>query len=164
MRYHLIEKFKTTLHERLIIFFQEKGYRKLGKGHFGAVFSNGKNVIKVFKEDRGYENFLKFAQSHPNKHYPVIVKGPLSISGTELKMVKLEKLFPLSKEDIEKLHIFLFGPSSEEENTIWKADEELFNAFRNVNIHKGDNLMDLHSANVMKRSDGTFVITDPWIN
>lgn len=85
------------------------GVKEVGAGSYGEVFTHPdwNYVIKVFDNDPYYLSFVDYVIHHPNKHYPTIVKKPMSMHSFHTRMpsdadkffiVKIEKLLPLDKK------------------------------------------------------------------
>lgn len=155
------------LGERLAVFFKHKGFIKIGAGHFSNVFSNGRNVVKVYREDPAYEKFLALAAQYPSKHFPKVLSEPKAISN-DLKMVQLERLYPMTKAD-EALFTKAYGHAMMNERPYPEGHpelEELVHALRFLCSFLDKNYKqyahDMKPANILKRRDGTLVISDPF--
>jgi hypothetical protein len=98
---------ELTYHEILSKLAKEAGVEWVGSGKYGIVLSNPtwNYVIKVFEDDPYYMGFVDYAITHPNRHYPKIIKKPLQMRSfykrlrTNLNekyfVCKIEKLYPL---------------------------------------------------------------------
>jgi hypothetical protein len=97
---------------------QETGIKPVANGRYGVIFTKPEwnYVIKIFDEDPEYLGFVDFVLSHPNKHYPKIIKKPMTMhhfhsrdpsSTYKFYIVKIEKLYPVSEEMGGFLEIYL---------------------------------------------------------
>jgi hypothetical protein len=150
-------------------------------------------IVKIFEPDVGYKAFLTIVQKHQaNPHFPKIRKLARfpkgAFSGNYL--LKMEPLTPISREECESaegFHCFLAqtlirSPYSlnlsftirHELRTAGKDVDQLAKAWAEENPDFANALKliskppkgcrdDLHRENIMKRSDGTWVIIDPFV-
>lgn len=66
-------------------------------------------VYRLWLDDPGYEQFLEFCSKHKSEHLPKIFSKPRTLDltfkklprGMKLKVVKLEKLLPISDKELE---------------------------------------------------------------
>ncbi len=163
--------------ERLRILFGERGFRLIGDGHFSNVYSNGRNVIKVYRNDPSYERFLDYVNQHPNIHFPKIINQPRNLKGTDLKVVQLERLLPVSNENwfwFEKALMHIFVSKSEMRDDLHDLYQSelsfadynpqygaLVSAIRGLETIEGVT-HDFQMQNILQRPDGTIVISDPF--
>jgi len=86
----------------------DHGIEIVGSGQYGEVLSHPSwdYVIKIFSDDY-YLSFVHFAITHPNKHYPKMLRKPLNMHAfyrrgkSDLKkfwVVKIEKLYPITNK------------------------------------------------------------------
>lgn len=131
--------------------------------------------------------FYEFCKNNPSKNLPKFSSvNEIEIDGEDFLQISMEHLYPLdSGSDDESI---VWGLSYlAENNTAWedvkkqlssydfwhnvkKPNLENLENYKNLyldmiklnnNLPKGA-YSDIHTENVMKRSDGTLVITDPW--
>ena len=148
---------------------------------------NNKPAMKTFKR------FLKLTRSRPSPHWPRFlpmqdeqgrssVFAKFRIGDRDYLQIAMEQLTPLDDEEAEiiqtmsayvednrNLDQFLRSmgkyksardwvkKNSRQIPGLWQAVKD---AYSKANW---DYEWDLHGGNVMKRRDGTYVITDPWI-
>jgi hypothetical protein len=104
---------------------KEHGLRVIGNGSFGIVCSkpDWDFVIKLWPTDSdgGYDEFIKYVNAYPNKHYPKIVRKKITLPaffkrdkmfGTHFSVIKLEKLKLLDK-NIAKCVVEILRKGSE---------------------------------------------------
>lgn len=88
---------------------QETGIKPVANGRYGVIFTKPEwnYVIKIFDDDPEYLGFIDFVLTHPNKHYPKIIKKPISMhhfhardpsSTNKFYIIKIEKLYPITEE------------------------------------------------------------------
>lgn len=170
-------------HRSLTMHLGNLGANELGSGVAGTVISHpnadkNKPVYKLYTKDRGYDNFISYARKNQdNPHIPkihAVAKVAIDKDNTRhLKVVKMERLQPLDPDHpVRKyLGMGIIGTGEKHLN-----DTLTDNSYKGINLRKnfpsfhktlvdlasqGGNL-DLHMGNIMQRSDGTPVITDPF--
>ena len=164
----------------------------LGQGAFSFVVipANKDYVYKVWTQDDAWEHYLKLVQQHPNEHFirtkgkiskvPLFFKRPKDVDATlrVLRIEKLKELNNIEKVDISQLVKFfrdvqvkkLTGDDVPEimqriERLVGSKPvfpESLVHAMLFLVENMGKNNLDFHYDNIMKREDGTFVISDPF--
>lgn len=168
----------------------EKGFITLGNGAFGLVFThpNLDYVIKVFKDDKAYEGFIKFCQEHPNLIHLPKFRGRLIKIDKKHMGIRMEKLKPGEYTDFQYRYMieeFSKDSQSPEEyikdkvrysndsdfgiqsRVIMKANIEWIKTqpglLETVELIRESCRwnMDLHPGNMMFRGQ-MLVITDPW--
>lgn len=157
--------------------------RQIGDGAFATVHSVGKDeIIKVFERDRGYLFYLKaLAKMKTQNSFAPVINSVLQVKKgrKSVYMVSMERLNHWSKLGIDSKRSTMFFDfinfvdkvAAFEYNTI--PDElvratlpDELNAVLKI-VVRGTKLStielgnDLHSGNVMIRTNGEFVITDP---
>jgi hypothetical protein len=151
----------------------------IGSGLFARVFErrNPTRVIKVATADAAYQKYLSYCAASPSKHNPVVYAVHTCGVDTIVIMERLEPLDGTVWHDILCREFFdwtendldvewLMSKLALRYNQAWVDENEAriraigTPSFRDrVRELQSD---DLHSGNVMRRSSGTFVITDPW--
>lgn len=129
---------------------EKYGFHPVGSGKYGEVFVNRSYpfVIKLFMKDTAYLLWLNFCKMHPNNPYCPKIRGKVVRLGDNFMAVRLEKLENGGNPD----QIY---------NMAQRGDKD---AIEIVNfLNKYQNLLDMHSGNVMMRGD-QLVITDPFYN
>ena len=128
------------------------------KGCFASVFKTGRVAIKIFKRDRGYDDYLSFILA--NQGNPFVPKVFKVVVGQGFKMVVMELLEPITSEEqrvvYRKFHDMLLSRYSEQ-NLI--EDENLLSVVNFIDSCKA-HCSDISMRNVMLRKSGEFVITD----
>lgn len=145
--------------------------KKLGTGAFGSAYARKDHVIKVY-DDPGYHEFAKYARDHHHEdpHLPKI-HSVQRIKGTSYGVVKMERLNPIAKgmysdRDSDK-EDWMKGKNAglitgvKEHPTMSKTIEKIRAHLNSKGI---EHSLDLHSGNIMKRDDGTPVLTDPVVS
>lgn len=101
---HLYQKTKYDLFKML----DERGIKFIGGGQYGDVIAHPSwnYVIKIFSDDQ-YLSFVHFAITHPNKHYPKMMRNPLNMHAfyrrlrsdpNKFWVVKIERLYPITDQ------------------------------------------------------------------
>ena len=170
-------------------FSTEGGYELISRGRMAYAFcASGRNeVLKVWRKDTAYEHFVELAHAwHRNKHVPRFFTPvkELTIHNIKLKYVRMERLeevdsFKLDGRSYTALSLtegltdtLNFDPNEQLEEveaymkTLQSSGPELrfylqtavSLIYEMVEYGAQD---DLKANNVLKRSDGTAVITDP---
>lgn len=165
------------------------GIKVLGKGRFAVTLGHPSwdYVIKVFPRDDCYVKFLDFvSRNQPNINLPKIIMKPKKMttffrrnSGHDTFYVaKIEKLEDLNREDYKELKPMFEHNFFRLAADAIKADS--FDRFlKSHGLSRGihgnlvetivkitqdgdaDCFTDVHFQNIMRRRDGTFVVTDP---
>lgn len=136
-------------------------------GYYSEVYEVGDYILKRYKQDKGYDLFLDFvAKNKPNTHLPKIYD--IMESSVE-RYVLMEKLYHLDGGlsfqleeafyymGIEKVH-----PLDWEFFNLGKSFDNILNLLADL-LPEGECkiVWDMHQLNVMRRWNGTLVITDP---
>jgi len=106
------------------------GYRKIGEGGRALVFAKkGKPyVVKVYQNDKCYEEFLKFARKNQNNpFYPRFYDKVYVLPGGRWKAIKMEKLSPASVNDLKNnlSLIACLAVENAKQNGDWESDTGL---------------------------------------
>jgi hypothetical protein len=160
--------------DEFLAYMAERGFEKLGAGHYGAVFDHpafgGRYVLKVFS-DPAYEAFLEFCATHKSPHLPRVTGKVIKVS-QNARMVRLERLEPMTRAQADAADLDGMGDAAWQiakgEATIDLYPEyqgstlfELLIALeRNTGIHMSTDL--LGERNFMLRGD-TIVVSDPYV-
>lgn len=169
------QKINTSIHSQaaraeplwkltLVHMMRQHGFSLIGAGINGAVF--GKNsypyVLKVYRTDAGYEEWLHFSRTHShNPHVPQIKGNTMRINSV-FSCVRLESLLPCPND---KANAFLMPL---ENAVIGTYPECLAFAERDPDggeiakfMRDWEPVGDLTPHNVMMRTNGTVVVVDP---
>lgn len=177
MRLKEITRPKTTVHADEIL--HHAGYKRLGSGLFATVYHKpGQDtVLKLFRPDMGYIQFVNTTLQHPNIHFPKF-RGKLMKVTPHYYAIRMELLEPLTSqiemrrprvENVIQEYIKALAYNTDyeyleealeqlelEQPGIKQACEILANNLDENNI-------DLHYNNIMLRGN-TIVITDPFLD
>ncbi len=169
--------------------FEANGGKVLGQGTYATVLyhPSWKFVAKIFSDDIPYLKYVRFCLTHPRKSFPKFFDKPRRIlpnirrhkSKQHLYVVKTEKLEPISKEEFLDIDFYKHYGSSERnikgyvwEKTYEKLDE-IESKYKGIKTFMDDyNFLmrspvefgtpDFTQGNIMKRSNGDFVLIDPF--
>lgn len=176
MREHLIRDKRLgnmRSYNLLVAELTRQGYELLGNGHFAAVFThpNIEGVVKLgFKKEDSGAAYAAFCRSHKGvKHLPEIYdikrfRSFYAVLMPQYIPIETSYQYGCPLDELEKGHLIharkaLF-------NGVDRGCHEVFKSIVKtaslIGGHfRGVASFDLHSDNVMKRSDGTMIITDP---
>lgn len=132
-------------------------------------------IIKLFdQKDTGYMRFLEVAGANQaNPHFPRLRGKPMRI-GEKTVGIRMERLSPMSVREFEDIEYMLYQMSGDPgyERTLkpdglerefldrWPRFSDAIALLRRAKTP--GLLFDWHDGNLMKRADGTPVITDPF--
>lgn len=145
----------------------------VGNGINGAVYENQNYpyVIKVYRRDHAYDEWLYFSRTHRNNKYVPKIKGNGVVLNRIFNAVRLEKLVPcpvsLANDLISNIDAILDATmrisarmqQEGDEALIERSDPDLVEIARLLLDWEGNT--DLTTHNVMMRRDGSPVIIDP---
>jgi hypothetical protein len=139
------------------------GFDLIGSGINGAVFSHPaySYVLKVYRNDQGYDEFVHFMLSNKgNKYVPKIKGNPLRINSI-FKAVRLETLVPCptdkAVEFCEKMEQIDSAPWRDKDAIAGDPDLAKLSKF----ISNWEPHADVTPHNLMMRSNGQIVMIDP---
>jgi hypothetical protein len=161
------------------------GWKEVGSGMYGIVYANENKsyVLKITKDyDSGYEHYVNVIHRFPNKHFPKISDmKKLRIGKRNYYIYLIEKLITIPTITGDKIAEYFdtaidayFGVSRSQmdrelnlyfHNRVPKVianDPSMREALYIVANKQGKVFSDMHGGNIMKRKDGTIVITDPY--
>jgi hypothetical protein len=161
----------------------ERGFIKLGQGHYGAVFDHekfgGRYVLKVFS-DPAYEHFIEFCLKTQSPHLPRFVGKVMKVS-QNARMVRMERLVPMTEQQYDSAYynldtlcyladLIAFEPEENyEEDPKWAREmnspyRPMLDLLVAVLKHADNTMtMDFSSDNFMLRGK-TAVLTDPYMD
>ena len=158
--------------EPLIGRLGDLGWKNIGKGYEGLVFSNPNKsyVVKLFIPTVNSKELLKFIiNNQSNKHVPKLRGKPVKINkNSDVLMIRMEKLEPITSE-FDPLFSQYFPP--EKSGGVWDLWELYYDDPKWLKTNHPDlyeiihftynmrNEPDYHIGNIMKRNN-TFVIID----
>lgn len=166
----------------LVKSMKKYGFKLIGAGINGAVFRNDEYpyVIKVYRNDEGYDEWLHFIRTHPQNKFVPVIKGRAMRLNQIFKAVRLEYLIPCP---VEKANTFSdsvgtisdaltdkyrarfsgMQVSSEYEDVINQADQDIIDIANFLREWEdcGNAFNDLTAHNIMCRENGSIVILDP---
>ena len=157
--------------------------RVIGGGAFATAYSVGKDeIIKVFERDRGYLYYLNaLAKMKTQNSFAPVINSVIQVKKGQktVYMVSMERLQPWTKLKSRSKQSAMFYDFL---NFVDKVADSKYNAIpkelvsailpdelndvlkivvRGTKLKTIDLGCDLHSGNVMIRTNGEFVITDP---
>jgi hypothetical protein len=167
---------------------KKQGWKKIGAGAFAIVFSNPEKpyVVKITTiPDLGYDHYVQSIKKFRNKHFPKIsdrkeisydFNDPLTNDKETIKffIYFIEKLYAIDGRIKYSLASELYDIAFESyanqkeikniHNNYIKNDPSLFKAAQIVGKMAQNKYfeIDIHAGNIMRREDGTIVITDPY--
>jgi len=177
--------------DELLEAFKQEGGRIIGNGRFSMVLFHPKwkYVLKVFVEDVPYLQFMRFVLKNPRPSFPKVIDKPRKIlpnfkrgkSRESLYIVPLELLIPISRQEFNDIDFYLdrggYDYSQAPYGRIWQEFEDRVNElnkkypslkqfyqdykFMQQNAHV-EGVEDITQRNIMKRSNGEFVFSDPF--
>jgi hypothetical protein len=141
------------------------GFSLIGAGTNGAVFENPAlpYVLKVYRADPMYEEWLYFCRKYPNNVYVPKIKGHSYRLNDVFTAIRLEKLVSC---DINKANdliaeiddiLILTWKDQEKIDTIEDRDLVEISKF----MREWEQVNDLTHHNIMARPNGQMVIVDP---
>lgn len=183
-------EYDNTYFRDLLKEFQSKGGKVMGQGRSGIVlFHPGwKFVLKLFSDDCPYLKFIRFVLKNPRPSYPKIFDKPRRIiphfkritAAQYLYVVPIEKLDPIGIRDYDTIQYYLYYANSDAEELAKSFDnlevaherltkmehdyphlKNFYDDYRFL-LKRDFGSLDINSQNIMKRSNGEFVITDPF--
>ena len=136
---------------------EKYGFERIGSGWHANVYENPKYpyILKVFYEDSAYLDWLKFCMKNQNNKYiPKLRKNFIRVMPDKnIYAVRMEKLYECDEDDFNSFMVSLES---------WNApgiDEDLKTIIHYLRNTQHE--VDLHDENVMQRSNGQVVVTDP---
>lgn len=139
------------------------GFTLVGAGVNGAVFQHPgyAYVLKVYREDKMFDEWLHFVRTHSrNPHVPQI-KGQTIRLNSVFSAVRMEPLSPCdptaANSFIEPIEIAI---DSYNDVLKLKANNPFLGEIAAF-MREWQQVSDLTAHNMMQRADGTLVITDP---
>lgn len=170
----------ASLGERLMMFIKQKGFTLIGSGKYARVYGSASSpfVIKIFRNDPCYTKFLSLAAKANNPHFSRLLSVPKRLNDQDT-MVKIENLSKASSQNVALIKRISQGFSQFYDSRVrgqdssaldaklaeWVkgVDPKLVEAVKLLHDVFGRDgcYLDMDSANIMQRRDGTVVIIDP---
>ena len=157
--------------------------RLIGDGAFATAYSVGKDeIIKVFERDRGYLYYLNaLAKMKTQNSFAPVINSVIQVKNgrKSVYMVSMERLQPWTKlksrsKQKKMFYDFLDLVDKLADSRYNAIPDELVSAIlpdeltdvlkivvRGTKLSTIELTNDLHAGNVMVRTNGEFVITDP---
>lgn len=142
---------------------EKYSFSRLGDGLYGVTYKsvNYPYIIKIWRNDEGYDYWLRFVTTNQQNPWVPKVKGrPTKIPGSDYTFIRLELLEPVTRSEytkfIDKKERWEQKHRHPERHTPDRAFAEVMQAIRAYTSED-----DIHDSNLMKRSNGQLVITDP---
>jgi len=149
------------------------GWKRIGEGTFSTIYKSpdGKVALKVnHLPDPAFKKFTSVIKDHPSPHFPLISDIKTLRGGKTAYMMEL--LEPIKPKDKIKFKKFIMNceyigenPYSENSDVPYPSvhiSDSFTTALKILGENKGNNSMDIHGDNIMRRNDGTLVIADPY--
>jgi hypothetical protein len=143
---------------------QKYGFVLVGAGVNGAVFQNPQYpfVLKVYRTDRGYDEWLYFMRTHQNNPHVPKMRGAILRINDIFSAVRLEQLEPcdatLANQFLKPIERGASGPYRDTLDLI-ASDPAAGEIAKYMRDWEG--VSDLSHHNVMMRRNGELVIIDP---
>lgn len=147
------------------------GYKQysLGMGYYAKVYARPQDnfVIKIFRNDPGYAQFLKYIQDNANNPYVPKLKGKIVKLPNHFSLVRIEKLKTIPFEIYQQISFaaehFHDKNLTNEINQKYPGLLDFIASLKGiVKDSQGRIHFDLHRSNMMIRGE-TPVITDPFV-
>ena len=172
--------------------FEDAGGTVLGRGkHAVALYRpNWNHIVKLFFSDDSYLKFVRFVLKNPRPSFPKFLDKPRKIipnfkrSPKEryLYVVRVEKLNPITKQEFDDIKYYLyyghtdFSVGTYKDSYAWveikKNIQRIESEYKDIKsfLSDYDFLMagdidatpDITHGNILKRSNGEFVLSDPF--
>lgn len=154
---------------KMIDHLVKKGWQ-VRTGSYSTVLNNGEMAIKINREpDPCGISFIRWAKENPSPHLPKI--GLIKEFSPGLFLINMELLHPINKTDaIYPLLVEIAHMDNKHHTVDFEYLREFYPEYKAFldtmetiikTFVRGDCFFDISNTNIMKRSDGTFVITDP---
>lgn len=147
----------------LVSSMRKYGFELVGAGFNGAVFQNPNYpfVIKVYRKDEGYDEWLHFSRTHSSNRFVPKFRGETIIVNDIFRAVRLEPLISCPNESA----CDFIDMVEQVKNISWNRSTELPDDHDLVEVssfmREWEQASDLTPHNVMCRADGQVVIIDP---
>lgn len=165
--------------ERRLLSFKDKlieqGFTYHGMGQGGIVFEKEGYpwVFKLFTHDQAYLDFLNFAKQNQDNPLMPRIKGNLIKFDNQTYCVRLEKLERIPRNETSDLttittrisdyrdlkELFQYGPR--EYGVLSSKFPEVLQTITSLLLTYPNHALDLHGGNIMRRSNGSWVLIDP---
>lgn len=148
---------------------EKKGWTPIGDGAFSVVYENPKKsyVLKInVRPDPAFQHYVNLTKRFKNRHFPKISDVQEFKVGIDTYYVYLiEKLYGgynPAKEWISRLNYEHDGEIRPQTKKYFDKNKELYRALMLIYKNIKPFHLDLHYDNILKRKDGTTVISDPY--
>lgn len=145
------------------------GFDLIGAGVNGAVFQNPAYpfVLKVYRKDRGYDEWLHFAMTNRANPYVPQIRGNIVRLNKVFQAVRVEPLGPCNvaeanalTTEIERVGDLLrLWPPAKMQEALANEDPNVIALAKFMRDWEG--IGDLTAHNIMTRANGQMVIIDP---
>lgn len=160
----------STSAEELQDNLESNGFKKyvVGLGFYSSVLSRPdlNYVVKIFKDDYGYEEYLKYIVKYQNNPHVPKMRGKVLTVGLRFKVVRLEKLTPLDPNNnfhsqiSENIWNYLYLNKADNEPDREILEKQFPQIIPVLDYIMQYSRIDFHEGNIMFRGDVP-VITDP---
>lgn len=182
----LYKGFYASRREQLEDYLEQMGWILLDEGQFSMVFSNPKKtyILKINEEpDPAFAEYINLIKKHKNKHFiRVSDVKQMQVSQSMYYIYLIEKLskIPTSQGDYISSYLENIAQDAQEYGKpLGPKDlyglfgkklpnflsDTLLNAVNILGVYSSTRpglIIDIHGDNIMRRNDGTIVITDPY--
>jgi hypothetical protein len=176
----------TIARDEFIKKMNSLGWKKIGTGAYSTIYQNpNKNyVMKVTDEpDSGFDKFVGLIHKYPNLHFPIVsdrknftMKADVFTATYSIYLI--EKLYPvpinISLKYAKAIRSVIMSAEKPNEkidlNILFQnrppkfllENPSLVQALEIIGWNGSEEELDIKADNLMKRKDGTLVITDPY--
>jgi hypothetical protein len=155
---------KNPMWKRTLVgLMAQHGFKLIGAGVNGAVFQhpNYDYVLKVYRTDGGYDEWLHFARTHVGNPYVPVMRGGIIRLNSVFNAVRLETLKACPLESANRLCFEIEGLINSYEKIVAMREENRALADVALFMRDWEPVSDLTHHNVMQRKNGQPVIVDP---
>ncbi len=137
------------------------GFTLIGAGINGAVFKhpNHTYVVKVYRQDREYDEWLQFARTHRNNPHVPRVKSTHRINSI-FNAVRIEPLVPCPVDRANDLIDQIQSPTTYADVLALKKTNPALGEIAAF-MRDWEPVSDLTAHNMMMRPNGEIVLVDP---
>ena len=163
-KYGTVDTRETGWKGNVIDVFNKHGFKMIGSGKYGLVFSHPNNssyVVKFFMKDAAFLRWWKFSIANKMNPYVPKFKGMITKVTDNFYSVRMETLSPIWKSRIAEEDYRKFMDGFDAYPAKIPADKNVLAVYEFM--YKNKNLLDIHSENVMARGD-QLVVLDPLYN
>ena len=141
----------------------QNGFKLIGRGINGAVFAHDRfdYVLKVYRTDAAYDEWLHFARTHPGNPYVPVMRGSTVVLNSVFKAVRLETLVPANVDQANAFTDRIDDLVNSYPKIVAMREEDRALADVALFMKDWEPVSDLTAHNIMARPNGDLVIVDP---